>query len=184
PATFVPVTCTTLFRSTWVAKDVCGNTSAVFTQVITVTDTKAPTWTTAAASLDKSVECDDAAGLTAAQALAPVAADGCPGTVTYTKTAGTFVAGTCGGTYTNTWVAKDVCGNTSAVFTQVITVTDTKAPTWTTAAASLDKSVECDDGSGLTAAQALAPVAADGCPGTVTYTDRKSTLLTSSHSQT
>src|SRR5205085_11843176 len=96
----------------------------------------------------------------------------------------TFVPVTCTTLFRSTWVAKDVCGNTSAVFTQVITVTDTKAPTWTTAAASLDKSVECDDVAGLTAAQALAPVAADGCPGTVTYTDRKSTLLTSSHSQT
>src|SRR5678815_2274935 len=99
--------------------EVAINTSNKFTQVITITDTKAPTWTTTAGSLDKTLECDDAAGLTAAQALAPTATDNCPGTVTYTKTSGSFVAGACGGTYTNTWVAKDVCNNTSTTFTPV-----------------------------------------------------------------
>jgi len=109
----------------------------VFTQVITVTDATAPTWTTAAGDLNTSLDCSDASGITAAQSLAPVATDNCAGSVTYTKTSGGFAAGACGstGTYTNTWVAKDACLNTSTVFTQVITVTDATAPTWTTAAA-------------------------------------------------
>jgi len=169
---FVPGSCgaTGSYTNTWIAKDECLNESMVFTQVITITDVTAPTWTTLANALDISVECSDAAGLTAAQAMAPVATDNC-GNVTYTKTSGDFVAGSCGatGSYTNTWIAKDECLNESMVFTQVITINDATAPTWTTFANALDISVECSDAAGLTAAQAMAPVATDNC-GNVTYT--------------
>ncbi|MBO9583676.1 MAG: gliding motility-associated C-terminal domain-containing protein [Flavobacterium sp.] len=167
------------YTNTWTAKDVCNNTSAVFTQVITIQDTTAPTWTTAPTALNVTVECSNTAGLTAAQNLAPVATDNCGGTVTYTKVSGTFVAGTCAnsGTYTNTWTAKDVCNNTSAVFTQVITIQDTTAPTWTTAPTALNVTVECSNTAGLTAAQNLAPVATDNCGGTVTYTKVSGTFV-------
>ncbi|PXY42885.1 hypothetical protein DMB68_23215, partial [Flavobacterium hydrophilum] len=76
-------------------------------------------WTTAAASLDATLQCSDFSGLATAQAAAPIATDNCGGTVTYTKTSGSFMAGSCvnSGTYTNTWVAKDVCLNTSTLFT-------------------------------------------------------------------
>ncbi|WP_396159296.1 Ig-like domain-containing protein, partial [Flavobacterium sp.] len=160
------------YTNTWVAKDVCNNTSTVFTQVITIQDTTPPAWTTAANALNANFQCADAAGLAAAQALAPVATDNCVGTVTYTKTSGAFTAGSCpnNGTYTNTWVAKDVCNNTSTVFTQVITIQDTTPPAWTTAANSLNANFQCADAAGLAAAQALAPVATDNCGGTVTYT--------------
>ena len=57
-------------------------------------DTTAPTWTTAANALDVTLECSDAAGLTAAQALFPVATDNCDADVTnIVKVAGAFVAG-------------------------------------------------------------------------------------------
>ncbi|MGL2967618.1 HYR-like domain-containing protein, partial [Flavobacterium sp. XGLA_31] len=137
------------YTNTWTVADACGNTSAVFTQVITVQDTTAPTWTTTAGSLDATVECSDAAALATAQAAFPVASDLCDTDVTnIVKTSGEFVANEgCAnaGTYTNTWTVADACGNTSAVFTQVITVQDTTAPTWTTAAGSLDATVECSD---------------------------------------
>ncbi|AOC96140.1 hypothetical protein BB050_03050 [Flavobacterium anhuiense] len=172
--TFVAGTCANsgTYTNTWTAKDVCNNTSAVFTQVITIQDTTAPTWTTAPTALNVTLECSDTAGLTATQNQVPVATDNCGGTVTYTKVSGTFVAGTCAnsGTYTNTWTAKDVCNNTSAVFTQVITIQDTTAPTWTTAPTALNVTLECSDAAGLTAAQNQAPVATDNCGGTVTYT--------------
>ncbi len=160
------------YTNTWIAKDVCNNTSTVFTQVITIQDTTAPTWTTAANSLNVTLQCSDTAGLTAAQNQAPIATDNCGGTVTYTKTSGSFSAGSCAnsGTYTNTWTAKDVCNNTSTVFTQVITIQDTTAPTWTTAANSLNVTLQCSDTAGLTAAQNQAPTATDNCGGTVTYT--------------
>jgi len=160
------------YTNTWTAKDVCNNTSAVFTQVITIQDNTAPTWTTAANELNVTLQCSDAAGLTASQNQAPVATDNCGGTVTYTKVSGAFTAGNCAnsGTYTNTWTAKDVCNNTSSVFTQVITIEDTTAPTWTTQAGSLNVTLQCSDTAGLTAAQNQAPVASDNCGGTVTYT--------------
>ncbi|MFD1602257.1 gliding motility-associated C-terminal domain-containing protein [Flavobacterium artemisiae] len=160
------------YTNTWTAKDICNNTSTVFTQVITIQDNTAPTWTTAANSLNVTLQCSDTSGLTAAQNQAPTASDNCGGTVTYTKTSGSFSAGTCAnsGTYTNTWTAKDICNNTSTVFTQVITIQDNTAPIWTTAANSLNVTLQCSDTSGLTAAQNQAPTAADNCGGTVTYT--------------
>ena len=160
------------YTNTWTVSDDCGNAVlAVYTQTITVTDNTRPTWTTAAGNLDRTVECSDAAALTAAQALAPVASDNCDVTLTPVKTSGLFAAGTCpqAGTYTNTWTVSDDCGNAVlAVYTQTITVTDNTRPTWTTAAGNLDRTVECSDAAALTAAQALAPVATDNCDVTLT----------------
>jgi len=160
------------YTNTWVAKDVCLNTSATFTQVITIIDNTAPIWATASTALNVTLQCSDTAGLTAAQNQAPVATDNCGGTVTYTKTSGNFVAGSCvnSGAYTNTWTAKDVCLNTSATFTQVITIEDNTAPIWATASTALNVTLQCSDTAGLTAAQNQAPVATDNCGGTVTYT--------------
>ncbi|WP_180904008.1 hypothetical protein, partial [Flavobacterium chungangense] len=99
------------YTNTWEAKDICLNTSTIFTQTITIQDTTAPMWTTAANDLNVTLECSDLSGLANAQAAAPIATDNCGGTVTYTKTSGSFVAGSCinSGTYTNTWEAKDIC---------------------------------------------------------------------------
>ncbi|MCF6133560.1 DUF5011 domain-containing protein, partial [Flavobacterium wongokense] len=160
------------YTNTWTVTDACGNVSATFTQVINVQDTTAPTWTTAAGALNATVECSDAAALTIAQAQFPVAADACDADVTnIVKVAGQFVASAnCAnaGSYTNTWTVTDACGNVSAVFTQVITVQDTTAPTWTTAAGSLNATVECSDAAAIAAAQAQFPVASDLCDADVT----------------
>jgi gliding motility-associated-like protein len=172
PGLFVAGTCgaTGTYTNTWIAKDACLNTSTVFTQVITIIDTTAPIWTTAATALNVTKQCSDASGITDAQAMAPVATDNCGG-VTYTRTPGLFVPGTCGatGTYTNSWVAQDACLNTSTIFTQVITIIDNTAPIWTTAVTALNITKQCSDAAGITAAQAMAPVATDNCGG-VTYT--------------
>ncbi len=158
------------YTNTWTVMDNCGNTSDVFTQVINIVDTAMPTWTTVAASLDRTVSCSDVAGLAAAQALLPVSADDCDIDVSdIVKVSGAFVPGSCpeAGTYTNTWTSTDNCGNVSDVFTQVIHIVDTTAPAWTTVATSLDMTVSCSDASGLAAAQAMFPVAADNCDGDV-----------------
>ena len=173
PGSFVVGACPQegTYTNTWVVTDACGNTSAVYTQVITITDNTVPVWTTAANNLDRTVECSDAQGLTDAQALFPVASDNCDVDVTnIVETPGSFVVGACPqeGTYTNTWVVTDACGNTSAVYTQVITITDNTVPVWTTAANNLDRTVECSDAQGLTDAQALFPVASDNCDVDVT----------------
>ncbi|OXA75014.1 T9SS type B sorting domain-containing protein [Flavobacterium frigidimaris] len=132
-----PGNCTGAYTKTrtWTAKDACGNVSLPISQTIIVQDTTAPTWTTVASSLDKTVECSNSQALTAAQALFPIANDACDSDVTnIVKVSGQFVASqTCSnaGTYTNTWTVKDNCGNTSDTFTQVITIQDTTAPIFT-----------------------------------------------------
>ncbi|MFH6945769.1 choice-of-anchor L domain-containing protein, partial [Flavobacterium sp. FlaQc-49] len=162
------------YTNTWTVKDDCGNTSDIYTQVITIEDTTAPTWTTEAGTLNVTVQCSDATALTTAQTQFPVATDSCDGDVSnIVKTSGAFVASeTCAnaGTYTNTWTVKDDCGNTSDTFTQVITIEDTSAPTWTTQAGTLDVTLQCSDNDGLTTAQNQAPIATDNCDGTITYT--------------
>ena len=155
------------YTNTWTVKDDCGNTSETFTQIITIQDTTAPTWTTQAGTLNATLECSDTEGLAAAQAQFPIASDSCDTDVSnITKVSGQFVASEgCGnaGTYTNTWTVKDDCGNTSETFTQIITIQDTTAPTWTTQAGTLNATLECSDTEGLAAAQAQFPIASDSC---------------------
>ncbi|WP_291150076.1 gliding motility-associated C-terminal domain-containing protein [Flavobacterium sp. UBA7680] len=158
------------YTNTWTVKDNCENTSDTFTQIITIQDTTAPTWTTQTGSLDVTLQCTDTEGLNNAQTQAPIATDNCNGTVTYTKTTGELQRGSCGstGTYTNTWTAKDSCNNTSTIFTQVITIQDTAAPTWVTQAGTLNVTLQCSDTAGLENAQNQAPTATANCT-VVTY---------------
>ena len=127
-------TCPVVVTRTYTVTDGCGN-SSTYDQIININDNILPTWTTTANNLDRTIECSDGSGLTAAQALAPVASDNCAGTISYTKNSGVFVPvapGSTEGTYTNTWTAADACGNSTAtVFTQVITIVDNTPPTIT-----------------------------------------------------
>ncbi|MEE4177750.1 MAG: HYR domain-containing protein [Bacteroides sp.] len=173
--------CPIVVTRTWTVKDASGNATTC-TQTINIDDTIAPTWTTSAGDLDVTVECSDAAALTAAQALFPVASDNCDADVSnIDKVSGSFVAGSeCSqaGTYTNTWTVTDECGNTSATYTQVITVVDTTAPVISTQAQ--DQTVECD-GTGNTAdlnawlASNGGAVAADAC-GDITWSNNFTAL--------
>ncbi|MBL7964400.1 MAG: HYR domain-containing protein [Flavobacteriales bacterium] len=149
---------------TWTFADACGNVSLAFTQTITVIDTQAPVVVNAPASLNGTVQCDDAGGLAALLALAPTATDNC-GTPVINLVNDVTTPGACTGAYTRTrtWNFGDGCGNTSANFVQVITVVDTQAPVISTVAGALDATVECSDGVALAAALALAPTATDNC---------------------
>ncbi|QEE49817.1 T9SS type B sorting domain-containing protein [Flavobacterium alkalisoli] len=169
------------YTNTWVATDGCGNVSEVFTQIITIEDTTAPVWNTVAEELNVTLECSDPDGLAAAQAQQPMASDNCQGEISYTKTEGSFASSGCNnaGTYTNTWVATDECGNVSEVFTQIITIEDTTAPVWSTASSELDVTLECNDISGLASAQAQQPVASDNCEGEITYTKTEGSFASS-----
>ena len=158
------------YTNTWTVTDECGNISAVYNQLITITDNTAPTWITAAGSLDRTMECSNSAALAAAQALKPTASDNCDLNVTnVVKAAGAFVPGSCGnqGTYTNTWTVTDDCGNISSTFTQVITTTDTTSPVWMTAPTVLNETVGCSNTGALATAQAMYPIALDNCDADV-----------------
>ena len=161
--------CTTPIVLKLFVKDAnCSNTC---TKTIILADKIA--WTSLAASLNRTLECTDAIGLTNAQSLVPTATSSCTPVITPIKTSGAFVSGACpqAGTYTNSWTFKDACGNSVATpFTQIITITDTTPPLWTTAINGLDRSLSCSDVSGLTSALALSPVAGDVCSPALTYT--------------
>ncbi len=105
--------------------DICGNYAACDFNLVKG-DFEAPTWVTAAGSLDRSVECGNITELDLAQALFPVAIDNCDPDVTdLDKISGPFVPDPdcpTAGTYSNTWTVTDSCGNVSEEYTQIITV--------------------------------------------------------------
>ena len=152
--------------NTWTVTDDCGNTSALYTQVITINDTEAPEWVSYEGELDVAVECNNAAALAAAQLMEPVAADNCgldPSTLF--KNQGDFVPsdGDCpqAGTYTNTWTISDLCGNASAIYTQTISVVDETAPT---IIAPAQVAIECSDSTDPD--ETGRPYASDNCTAT------------------
>src|SRR6185295_10819749 len=150
----------------WNFTDGCGNTSASFTQTITVIDNTAPVVTTVAGSLDHTLQCSNTTGIADALAEAPTATDNCTAAPAIHLVSDNTVADPgCANAYVRTriWNFTDGCGNTSASFTQVITVIDNTAPVVTTVAGSLDATVQCSDSAGIAAAVAAAPSATDNC---------------------
>jgi hypothetical protein len=129
--TGIDMACGEVITVTFSAVDQCVNENTA-QSTITVEDNTAPIWVTAPGDLDRTVECSDADALAAAQALEPVPTDECDddATLIVVKIPGDFVPGTCPneGTITNTWTVTDACGNTSEVYTQVITITDNQPP--------------------------------------------------------
>ena len=97
----------------------------------------------------------------------PASMDYCEGTVAYASRShapgSTFPVGTTIVTYTFT----DSKAN-SSICSFNVTVIDNTTPTWTTAAGNLDRTVECSDAAGLTAAQGLSPATTDNCDVTLT----------------
>ncbi len=136
------------------------------TATVTVSDNTAPGIVTAAAALDATLECDNAAGLAAALALSPTATDNCTAAPTLNLVSDVTTADAlCANAYVRvrTWNFDDGCGNVSANYVQTITVEDNTAPVIVTAAAALDATLECDNAAGLAAALALSPTATDNC---------------------
>jgi gliding motility-associated-like protein len=106
------------------AMDECGNTSTA-SQILSIIDNLGPVF---AGFLDTTGVCDVAPVLPA-----PVATDACSGITPMPDTVGVVsTPGTCADAYTLTitWVANDVCGNTST-FAQDIAIADTVRPVLT-----------------------------------------------------
>ena len=120
---------------TFTAEDECTNTS-VAVQVIEIVDTLAPTFVEGLPG-DTLVQCHD---VPAADVL--TATDLCQ-EVDVLFSEDTTMSGNCPQSYTltRTWSVADACGNATA-HTQVVTVTDTLAPTIDLPA--MDLTVECD----------------------------------------
>src|SRR5207237_407777 len=142
--------CVKVYTQTWDATDACGNHSATVSQVITATDTHAPT--IGAAGSNATIDCTATPSFTA-----PTASDDCSG-ATVNLLSSTTTGNSCLKVYTQTWDATDACGNHSATVTQTITATDTHAPT--IGAAGANATIDCTASPSFTA-----PTASDDCSG-------------------
>lgn len=138
---------------TWRATDNCGNSSTA-QQQITVQDLSSPTFTFVPANVTVSCESVPIVGL-------PTASDNCDPLVSIVYQGETRTDGPCQDTYTllRTWKAQDNCGNTSTA-SQLITVRDLTAPTFTSVPANVTSSCESIPPVGN-------PAATDNCDASV-----------------
>jgi len=165
-STTYPVGTTTVI---WTVTDIHGNSNTC-AQTVTVTDNEAPVVTTASGSLNHTLECSDASGITSALAEAPSATDNCTTPTIHLVSDNTTPDANCANAYVRTrvWNFTDAVGNTSANFTQVITVRDITAPVITSSPANATVSCSAD-----TAVNLDLVVATDNCTTTVikSYSD-------------
>lgn len=160
---FVPTTCeqTGSYTNTWIANDNCGNSSAIFTQVITIVNNSVPVISPLPAL--SILRCSESPNFTY-----PTVTVGCDLHISLTYVDVT-TPGSCPSSYkiTRTWTAKDACGNTSESVFQTISFVDDQGPVIITPVASLDKVLNCSDEDGLNNALSLIPEAFDECSSTV-----------------
>jgi hypothetical protein len=127
--TVTPATCS--IDRTWTAVDVCTHVATCVQHITLAADTTPPVVTTAAGSLNVTLQCSDLGGIAAALALAPVATDDCtPIPTIHLVSDVTTPDLLCASAYVRvrTWNFSDGCGNTSANFVQTITVQNTALP--------------------------------------------------------
>ncbi|MDH7516485.1 MAG: FlgD immunoglobulin-like domain containing protein [Bacteroidota bacterium] len=114
------------------ATDACNNTAVEY--LYTRVDGTPPTVTTQASALDRTLQCNDLSGISAALALAPSATDNCTQSPTIHLLSDLTTPDlNCPAAYTRVrkWNFTDDCGNTSTDYTQTITVIDNTPPTFT-----------------------------------------------------
>ncbi|MBF2710072.1 beta strand repeat-containing protein, partial [Flavobacterium soyangense] len=148
---------------TWTATDANANVSS-YVQIITVTDTQAPTFTLSPASL--TIACS-ASSLPATTNGPATATDNCATpAIAYSDVLVNGIGNNK--TITRTWTATDANANVSS-YVQTITVSDTQAPTFTLSPASL--TIACS-ASSLPAATNGPATATDNCATpTIGYSD-------------
>jgi hypothetical protein len=125
--------CSVTLTRTWVATDACNN-SAVYSQVVTISDDEAPVFTNI--PLDVDIACDGAIPMDE-----PTVEDAC-GNVNLTyimEYAAT--EGACA-QWERTWTATDDCGNVS-LLTQIVSIIDNEAPVLSGVPTSLE--LNCGD---------------------------------------
>lgn len=158
-------TCGSSFVRTrkFIFTDACGNQSQEFVQLINVRDLQAPTFTTAAGLLNRTISCENQSALNQALQLVPSGVDNCSAIQLLLEE--DYTTSTCGNAYSRIrkWKFRDACGNLSADYIQTISVVDNTPPVITTAAGSLDRRVLSSSNSSITAALALFPAATDQC---------------------
>ncbi len=134
-----------IIEKSWQADDGCGNMSEIVTQTITVYDNTPPE--PDFVPVDITLQCDNLAGIAAAQAAQATFTDNCtaPDDLILYVASSISPDPNCPNAYIieKSWQADDGCGNMSVTVTQVITVIDTRPPTLD-ACANLDLTIECD----------------------------------------
>jgi len=127
---------------TFVATDVCGNTSTPYDVNILVEDNEPPVWDYAPGELDLAFACLE--DVTPAEI--PTAYDFCnaaPAIIRLVEE--NTVPGSCNNQSTTTisYSARDGCGNLSEIYTITITVNDNIPPQWDQPTGSLDSTFTC-----------------------------------------
>ena len=168
--------CGNIHPVNFTAFDHCSNDSTRSSAIVVI-DITYPIWLDTPGYLDRILSCTDLTGLASANLLEPVYYDDCDpvALLNLVKTQGSFVpSDTCpnAGTYTNSWIVTDACGNSSEVYTQTITIFDDAPPVFTFCPPAIDNRADMD----LCLIQDITledPVASDLC-GAVTITWIKS----------
>jgi hypothetical protein len=143
---FIAGQCEGQIIRTYVAEDVCGNTST-FVQTINIIDTVAPT--VAPYQTEITVECGQSV-----PDFEPVFDDNCDNDL-FIQGISSISAPGCEQTINRSFTATDNCGN-SITASQVVHIIDTTAPTWNSEG--FETSISCG-----TAINLIAPTASDVC---------------------
>jgi large repetitive protein len=153
---------------TWTATDGCGRT-AVCSYIINVSDNEPPQITCPPTI---TVSCSTEVPASYVNYASFVVAGGSANDLSgldessFTLFSQTSDGNSCPETITRIYQIADILGNTAQCSQNVI-VDDNTAPIFTTIAGTLNRTLQCNDATGIASAQALAPVATDNCDNTL-----------------
>ena len=161
--------CSYVRTITWAAEDECGNRSGSVSQSITVVDDSAPVFTSCPANI--TINCSDDMPAVAENVNAT---DNCSDVVNVEYMGEVVANEGCNSTITRTWVASDLCGNSSQCV-QVITLVDTIAPVFDAyqiythvTCAQIPSAITATDNCGDVTVEIIQEVVQSGtCPGVI-----------------